>query len=186
MIKTYCDCCGNEITHRNQVEFDEEQHRMKADLRSPQPVNGVSSRLSVELLTYKDDTSNAGHFCKYCILDAFAKLDDGKRPNQPKITAKAIANSAVRLVEKTAREGEAPSAAHRDILLYGIIIEAFGHMSCKSAEYFCGAFSDKFTEDYDGDASEITRLSLSLQGARNCVDNQEKAKEEEDTADPAS
>jgi len=32
--------------------------------------------LQVEVLETKDGTSNAGEFCRYCVLDALQKLDD--------------------------------------------------------------------------------------------------------------
>ena len=171
MIKTYCDCCGNEIDHRNEIGLDDSTGNrcLKAEIRSPQPVDGKRCRLTVELMEYKDGVSNDGHFCKYCVLDAFANLDDGKRPNQPKITAKAIAMSAVKLVEKTSHDGEANSSAHRDILLYGIIIRAFEVMRGKSVAHF----SDALSEPWDQESSDQKVLTL-LQRARNSVDNQEQ------------
>lgn len=70
MIKTFCDCCGREVTE------------------STKPVGGTIGRLGsrinpgkanelfVEVITGTCQTSNLGHYCKYCIIDALSQADD--------------------------------------------------------------------------------------------------------------
>jgi len=49
-------------------------HRLTAKLKRG------NSELQVEVIETKDGTSNAGHFCRYCVLDALRSLDDRPRP----------------------------------------------------------------------------------------------------------
>lgn len=74
MIKMFCDCCGKEIT-------DETKLNGGTLGRLGSRVNqGRANELFVEVITGKDQTSNAGHFCKYCVIDALSQADD--RPQQ--------------------------------------------------------------------------------------------------------
>lgn len=67
MIRYFCDCCDKEITERNPLR------RLTAKLKRG------NSELQVEVIEAKDGTSNAGHFCRYCVLDALLSLDDRPR-----------------------------------------------------------------------------------------------------------
>lgn len=69
MIRYFCDCCGGEIGGRNH-ENRNPLHRLTAKLKRG------NSELQVEVLETKDGTSNTGHFCRYCVLDALRQLDD--------------------------------------------------------------------------------------------------------------
>lgn len=72
MIRYFCDCCGEELKGRD-GDGRIPAGRLKATL-----TKGLSE-LTVEVIETKDNVSNAGHFCRYCVLDALAKLDDRPR-----------------------------------------------------------------------------------------------------------
>ena len=72
MIRYFCDCCGEEIA-ANDTKDRNPLHRLTAKLKRG------NSELQVEVIETKDGVSNAGHFCRYCVLDALAKLDDRPR-----------------------------------------------------------------------------------------------------------
>ena len=83
MVKYFCDKCETEITDRNECVGGyasggrvgtEIEYRTKG--QSPME---KSHRLKVEILHTQDGLANGGLFCKYCILDAFARLDDRPR-----------------------------------------------------------------------------------------------------------
>ena len=69
MIRYFCDCCGEEIAERDS-KYRNPLHRLTAKLKRGQ------SELQVEVIETKDGCSNAGNFCRYCVLDALRSLDD--------------------------------------------------------------------------------------------------------------
>jgi len=69
-VKHFCDLCGVEITDANKANLHSDNFRMKASVNE----NGVT--LTTEIMTSKDGTTNAGDFCKYCIIDCINTLDD--------------------------------------------------------------------------------------------------------------
>ncbi len=69
MIRYFCDCCGEEIAARDSKDRNP-LHRLTAKLKRGQ------SELQVEVIETKDGCSNAGNFCRYCVLDALRSLDD--------------------------------------------------------------------------------------------------------------
>lgn len=71
MVKYYCDYCGAEITGANTRDGG----RLKTTIN-----NGRGCSLGVEVIESCNGASNHGHFCRYCVLDAIAKLDD--RPKE--------------------------------------------------------------------------------------------------------
>lgn len=71
MIRYFCDCCGEEIVTRDKDRNP--LYRLTAKLQKG------SSVLQVEVIESKDGTSNAGDFCRYCVLEALQKLDDRPR-----------------------------------------------------------------------------------------------------------
>lgn len=73
MIRYFCDCCSEEIA-ANDIKDRNPLHRLTAKLKRG------NSELQVEVLETKDNVSNAGDFCRYCVLDALYGLDD--RPKQ--------------------------------------------------------------------------------------------------------
>jgi len=75
MIKRYCDCCGSEMLDFNSPRDGTTHNRLEAKVKAK---NCSGSVLSVEVITGLNNTSNAGDFCKYCILDALYTLDDRK------------------------------------------------------------------------------------------------------------
>lgn len=78
MIRHYCDGCGNEITYANKVD---------GRLRSvvPSTYSGVIFEIMVgSTKPGHGGLWNNGEWCKYCILDAIAKLDD--RPMLQRVT----------------------------------------------------------------------------------------------------
>lgn len=77
MIRKYCDICEKEITSDNTVTSSAGYPRLSTAIYSPDK----AVKLTVELIQYKNDTSNTGDFCKYCIIDAFNKFDDRTRPS---------------------------------------------------------------------------------------------------------
>lgn len=77
MIRTFCDCCGEEITERNRIP-ESESNRLQAYVLGN--LNGVRKSIKVEVITSYNGITNAGDFCKYCVLDALYKLDD--RPKE--------------------------------------------------------------------------------------------------------
>lgn len=66
MIKAFCDQCGKEITDKNAATGGSSKRRLCTSI----------GHLSVEVMTAQNGVSNAGDYCKYCILDALYKLDD--------------------------------------------------------------------------------------------------------------
>lgn len=69
MIRHYCDICEALITEANKTGV-EMHYRLGVKLHH----NG--HQIDFEILHVLDGISNAGDFCKYCILDAFYRLDD--------------------------------------------------------------------------------------------------------------
>lgn len=86
MNRVFCDICKNEITDENKVNFYGDSFRMSATLKGKYSVTG-KDELKVEVKTALNGVSNAGDFCKYCVLDALYKLDDRpklmERPETP-------------------------------------------------------------------------------------------------------
>lgn len=80
MIRYFCDCCGGEIAERD-TEHCNPLHRLTAKLKRG------NCELQVEVIETKDGTSNGGHFCRYCVLDALYGLDD-----RPRVEAKGCLN----------------------------------------------------------------------------------------------
>lgn len=77
MIKYFCDECGVELDDRNQCAGGfESSDRLGTEIKFRDPVTRETRTLKVELIHKFDDGYNAGIFCKYCILDAFLRLDD--------------------------------------------------------------------------------------------------------------
>jgi hypothetical protein len=72
MIRYFCDCCGEELAERDTKDRNR-LHRLTAKLKRG------NSELQVEVIETKDGTSNSGNFCRYCVLDALASLDDRPR-----------------------------------------------------------------------------------------------------------
>jgi hypothetical protein len=72
MIRYFCDCCEKELQGRD-GSGRIPPGRLKATLKKG------ASLLTVEVIEMKDGVSNAGHFCRYCVLDALASLDDRPR-----------------------------------------------------------------------------------------------------------
>jgi hypothetical protein len=70
--KYFCDACGNEMNHESTPHNGMNGCRLAVKVKSA----NRTTELGVEVITTKDGISNAGDFCKYCILDALAKLDD--------------------------------------------------------------------------------------------------------------
>lgn len=68
MIKRFCDICGDELTNVNTPK--DLTGRIKTKL------SGKDAELGVEVIVYKDGTSNTGDFCTYCILRAVNLADD--------------------------------------------------------------------------------------------------------------
>ena len=73
MIRRFCDLCGAEMTERN-TPFGGSIGRMGAKLKR------LDCVMTVEVITGRDSTSNAGDFCKHCILDALQDMDDRPKP----------------------------------------------------------------------------------------------------------
>jgi len=69
MVKLFCDICGEEIT---------DGKRIKTEVKA-RPGGSNNAVLNIEIMTGLNGTHNAGHFCKYCIIDAVSGLDDRPR-----------------------------------------------------------------------------------------------------------
>lgn len=77
MIKTFCDCCGHEITAKNSPDCDGKNlGRLTAQV-NPKTPGGET--MAVQVITAGEGTWNKGHFCKYCVIDAINRLDDRPR-----------------------------------------------------------------------------------------------------------
>jgi len=72
MIRYFCDNCEEEIAERDAKDRNP-LHRLSATVKRG------NSELTVEVIESKNGASNAGHFCRYCVLEALAKLDDRPR-----------------------------------------------------------------------------------------------------------
>lgn len=86
MIKYFCDKCGEEISEQNKCVGgynSSDRIGVSIDYRHPRGNPFVKKQsLSLELLVRFNGEPNEGHFCKYCIIDAFCSLDD--RPKEEK------------------------------------------------------------------------------------------------------
>jgi hypothetical protein len=70
-IIRYCDVCGKEMTNVLGVkEGINDLGRLTAH------VSTHKSKFSFQIIVSENSVSNRGDVCKYCILDAFQKLDD--------------------------------------------------------------------------------------------------------------
>lgn len=79
MTKQFCDKCGTEITKSNQCiggVVSEKRLGSTIVFRRPLGTTTREHKLNVELMHTFDGITNAGDFCKYCIIEAFNKLDD--------------------------------------------------------------------------------------------------------------
>lgn len=79
MIKHFCDGCREEISDDNKCTggaINSHTGRLGTELKR----NGKTLR--VEVLTGTDGTSNAGDWCKYCVLDALYRMDDRPKPKR--------------------------------------------------------------------------------------------------------
>ena len=74
--KYFCDSCDRELTDQTSPDGGYNSNsRLGTSLqRKGKPL------LKVEIMVFKGQTANDGHWCKYCILDALYKLDDRPRP----------------------------------------------------------------------------------------------------------
>ena len=78
MIRTFCDCCGDEITDKNTTACSgNELGRLTAQVMPK--MGGSGEVMAVQVITAHEGTWNKGHFCKYCVIDAINKLDDRPR-----------------------------------------------------------------------------------------------------------
>lgn len=80
MIRYFCDCCGEEIADANRIEGSD-KGRLLAILRPR--VKTQTEPLQVEVTTALGSTWNAGHFCRYCVIDAVNTKDDRPRAAPP-------------------------------------------------------------------------------------------------------
>lgn len=74
MIKTFCDCCGEEISGDNELKGGT-IGRLGAKVKAA----NARTELKVEVITIKGDTANAGDFCLYCVLAALNSADKRAR-----------------------------------------------------------------------------------------------------------
>lgn len=75
MIKTFCDCCGDEITQLNEMPNGEALGVLSRERRigSKAPVQGNSFTLN----------RGKGDYCKYCVLAEINRiLDDRPKASQ--------------------------------------------------------------------------------------------------------
>ena len=78
MTKYFCDKCGTELGSGNSCvggHMANDRLGTTVDFFWKHGL-GVTRKLKVEILTSLDGTSNAGDFCKYCVIDAIKQLDD--------------------------------------------------------------------------------------------------------------
>lgn len=68
--KHFCDECGIELTDKNDSSSDTVGGRL----------SGKGKVLVFEIMTGTGGVSNAGDFCKYCVLDAVKTIDDRAIP----------------------------------------------------------------------------------------------------------
>ena len=73
-IKTFCDCCGDEIV-QSKNDIPTGKYRLKTRVKAK--IGG--GFLDVEIITGTDGVANAGHYCRYCVIDAVIKMDDRPR-----------------------------------------------------------------------------------------------------------
>ena len=83
MIRHFCDECGDELKGKNRCKSnrgstgpDKDSDRLAGEGSGSKPTPGV---MHFEIMTGRGNTWNDGEFCKYCVLDAVAKLDDRPR-----------------------------------------------------------------------------------------------------------
>jgi len=74
MKKTFCDCCGDEITSSNDIKSRVPGERYGAEITKR------GHKLRVEVIAGVDGVMNGGDVCRYCVIDAVKSLDD--RPQQ--------------------------------------------------------------------------------------------------------
>jgi hypothetical protein len=75
-VKYFCDLCDRELTEATTPDGGfNGVDRLGTSLQRPN-----RPMLKVEVMTFKGQTANDGHWCKYCVLDALYKLDDRPQP----------------------------------------------------------------------------------------------------------
>lgn len=67
MIKQFCDQCGDEILEPNALPMS---------ARGFPRLTTTMGHLGVEVIVSQNGASNAGQYCKYCVLEALYRLDD--------------------------------------------------------------------------------------------------------------
>lgn len=84
MVRHFCDNCSVGITEANAcVGGHTNPKRLGTTLAVL--INGDTHQFRAELLTSLDGVADAGDFCKYCVLDAFLRLDDRAMPAVPRL-----------------------------------------------------------------------------------------------------
>lgn len=75
--KWFCDCCGIELTSENKC-YSEGKTRL-------QKIQKDSSKYpSIEIITGKGSTWNAGDWCRYCVIDTIIReFDNRPTDNRP-------------------------------------------------------------------------------------------------------
>jgi hypothetical protein len=77
MIRYFCDCCGEEIADKNRIEGSDKGRLL--GVQRPK-IKTQTDPLQVEVTTALGSSWNAGHFCKYCVIDAVNSQDDRPMP----------------------------------------------------------------------------------------------------------
>ena len=83
MMKLFCDGCESEITEANECSggtVNKVIGRLGGKLGSKRRGGPT---MMFEVITGKDNVSNDGHWCKYCVIAAVNSLDDRPRDAHP-------------------------------------------------------------------------------------------------------
>lgn len=76
MIRTFCDCCGNEMAP-HELRRVSGQHERGQFIINVEVMTGLQGRNET------GRTMNSGDICRNCIFDAVASLDTRDKPAMP-------------------------------------------------------------------------------------------------------
>jgi len=78
MVKHFCDICGQEIDEKADPKLGKDEVRMTVEIVSRDKKNGFRIQVMHASTSPVSDAPvwNRGDICKYCIIDAVARLDD--------------------------------------------------------------------------------------------------------------
>jgi hypothetical protein len=93
VIRTFCDCCGEEITEKNDLGPLGTINVSAARAKRQRNVNiHVSASITAQSGRSWSDETDPEHICRHCVIDALAMKDTRPKPAPPLALADATAD----------------------------------------------------------------------------------------------